>query len=231
MPVNRRSVLTAALLAVTSRWLPLPKWIEPALAEGPAAEKKWRYGSSLYGELKYPAGFKQFDYVNAKAPKGGVARQIALGTFDNFNPVIAGVKGSLAAGIDLLHETLAVASLDEVSSEYGLLAEAMTYPEDYSSVSYRLRQEAKWQDGTPVTPDDVIFSFEAWKKNSPQQASYYRHVTKVEKTGDREITFTFDGPGNHELPQIIGQLSVLCKAWWTGNDKNGKPRDVTATTL
>ncbi|HEX4408874.1 MAG TPA: extracellular solute-binding protein [Xanthobacteraceae bacterium] len=230
MPVNRRSVLTSALLAVTARFLPLPYWIEPALAEG-AAEKKWRHGSSLYGELKYPAGFKQFEYVNAKAPKGGVARQIALGTFDNFNSVIAGVKGSIAAGIDLIHETLAVPSLDEVSSEYGLLAEAMSYPDDYASVSYRLRSEAKWQDGTPVTPDDVIFSFDAWKKNSPQQSAYYRHVSKVEKTGEREVTFTFDGPGNHELPQIIGQLTVLCKAWWTGTDKNGKQRDVTATTL
>ncbi len=229
--MNRRSVLTSALLAVAARALPLPHWIAPALAEGPATEKKWRHGSSLYGELKYPAGFKQFEYVNAKAPKGGVARQIALGTFDNFNAVIAGVKGSLAAGVDLLHETLAVQSLDEVSSEYGLLAEAMTYPDDYAWVSYRLRPEAKWQDGTPVTPDDVVFSFEAWKKNSPQQASYYRHVTRVEKTGTREITFTFDGPGNHELPQIIGQLTVLCKAWWTGTDKNGKQRDVTATTL
>ncbi len=122
-------------------------------------------------------------------------------------------------------------SLDEVSSEYGLLAEAMSYPDDYASVSYRLRSEAKWQDGTPVTPDDVIFSFDAWKKNSPQQSAYYRHVTKVEKTGEREVTFTFDGPGNHELPQIIGQLTVLCKAWWTGTDKNGKQRDVTTTTL
>ena len=79
---------------------------------------------SLFGDLKYPAGFKQFDYVNANAPKGGAVRQIALGTFDNFNPVVAGVKGSLAAGIELIYETLAVASLDEVSSEYGLLAEA-----------------------------------------------------------------------------------------------------------
>src|SRR5215469_3082842 len=124
MPVNRRSVLTSALLAVTARWLPLPHWIEPALAQAPAAEKKWRHGSSLYGELKYPAGFKQFEYVNAKAPKAGLARQIALGTYDNFNTVIDGVKGALAFGIDLTHDTLLVAALDEVSSGYGLLAEA-----------------------------------------------------------------------------------------------------------
>ncbi len=197
----------------------------------PGQDKVWRHGTSLFGDLKYPAGFKQFDYVNAKAPKGGTVRQIALGTFDNFNPVIADVKGSLAAGIDLIYETLAVRSLDEVSSEYGLLAEAVSFPADFSSVTYRLRPEAKWHDGTPVTPDDVIFSFEAFKKNSPSKIAYYRHVTKVEKTGDREVTFTFDAPGNRELPQIIGQLTVLPKAWWQGTDKDGKQRDIGATTL
>jgi microcin C transport system substrate-binding protein len=225
--VTRRSLLTSALLAVAARGLPLPNWISSALAD----DKNWRHGLSLYGELKYPAGFRQFDYVNAAAPKGGVVRQIALGTFDNFNMVVAGVKGSLAAGVDQVYETLSVASLDEVSAEYGLLAEAMSYPADFSSASYRLRAEAKWQDGTPVTPDDVIFSYEAFKKYSPQQSAYYRHVTKVEKTGDREVTFTFDGPGNHELPQIVGQLTVLPKAWWEGTDKDGKKRDIGSTTL
>ena len=214
MPVNRRSLLTSALLALAARRLPLPAWIAPALAETPAQGKKWQHGISLYGELKYQSGFKQFDYVNAKAPKGGTARLVAIGTFDNFNSIVAGVKGSLAAGTDLFSETLAVGSLDEISSAYGLIAEAVSYPADFSSASYRLRAEAKWHDGTPITPDDVIFSFDASKKYSPQQASYFRHVTKVEKTGDREVTFTFNGPGNHELPQIIGQLSILCKAWW-----------------
>ncbi len=98
---------------------------------------------SVFGDLKYPAGFKQFDYVNANAPKAGTVRQIALGTFDNFNPVIADVKGSLAAGIDLVYETLAVRSLDEVSSDYGLLAEAVSYPADFSSATYRLRAGSK----------------------------------------------------------------------------------------
>jgi microcin C transport system substrate-binding protein len=231
MPVNRRSLLTSALLAVTARGLPLPAWITTALAETSTQEKKWRHGISLYGELKYPSGFKQFDYVNAKAPKTGTARLVAIGTFDNFNSIVAGVKGSLAAGTDLFSETLAVGSLDEISSAYGLIAEAVSYPADFSSASYRLRAEAKWHDGKPITPDDVIFSFDASKKYSPQQASYFRHVTKVEKTGDREVTFTFDGPGNHELPQIIGQLSILSKAWWEGTDSNGKQRDIGATTL
>jgi microcin C transport system substrate-binding protein len=158
-------------------------------------------------------------------------RRGVVGTFDNFNPVIAMVKGNIAAGTELFIETLTTPAYDEISTEYGLLAEAVSSPDDHSSVSYRLRANARWHDGKPVTPDDVIFSFDAFKQNSPYHGAYYRHVTKVEKTSEREITFTFDGPGNRELPQIVGQLPVLQKHWWEGADANGKKRDVTQTTL
>jgi microcin C transport system substrate-binding protein len=226
--VNRRSLLKSALLALAAQRLPLPAWISRAQAQ----DRNWRHGLSLFGDLKYQPGFAHFDYVNAAAPKAGAARQIAIGTFDNFNAVVSGVKGTLAADLDvIIYDTLLAPSLDEVSSEYGLLAEAVSYPDDFSSASYRLRAEAKWHDGTPVTPDDVIFSFEAFKKYSPQAAAYYRHVAKVEKTADREITFTFDGPGNRELPQIVGQLTILPKAWWEGTDANGKKRDIGETML
>ena len=227
--MNRRSVLKSALLAIAARRLPLPNWIGAAHAE--TSDKNWRHGLSLYGDLKYPPGFKQFEYVNGHAPKGGTARQIAIGTFDNFNTAVAGVKGSLAAGIDLVYETLSVSALDEVSSEYCLVAEAVSFPPDFSSVSYRLRPHARWHDGKPITPDDVIFSFESLKKYSPQLSAYYRHVAKAEKTGEREVTFVFDAPGNRELPQIIGQLTVLPKHWWEGTDKNGKQRNIGETTL
>ena len=89
-------------------------------------------------------------------------------TFDNLNQVVAGVKGTLAAGVDLLYDSLMAPALDEVSAEYGLLAESVSYPDDFSSVIYRLRANAKWHDGKPVTPEDVIFSFEAFKKHHPQ---------------------------------------------------------------
>jgi microcin C transport system substrate-binding protein len=191
----------------------------------------WRHGVSPYGDLKYAAGFKNFDFVNVNAPKGGLARQIAIGTFDNFNMVVAGVKGSLVQGINLIYNTLLVQALDEVSSYYGLLAEGISYPDDYSSVTYRLRAEAKWDDGKPVTPDDVIFSFEAFKKYSPQSASDFQHVVKAEKTGDRDVTFTFDGPGNRALSQVVGQLAILPKVWWQSSGKDDKPRDISATTL
>jgi microcin C transport system substrate-binding protein len=230
--VNRRSLLTSALVAST---LPIMQrdgllgWTSPAAAQG--VSPAWRHGISNFGDLKYPPGFANFDYVNTSAPKGGTARQITLGTFDNFNIMMAEAKGTLASGAALIYDTLLVPALDEVSSEYGLIAEAVRYSDDYSSATYRLRAEARWHDGTPVTPEDVIFSFNAWKKYSPLAAAAYRRVVTVKKTNDRDITFTFDGRGNRQLPVIIGQLSILPRHWWEGNDKDGKKRDIGETTL
>jgi microcin C transport system substrate-binding protein len=225
--MNRRSLLGSTVLAVAS--LPFT-WLR-SIGAAFEDDKSWRHGVSSFGDLKYPAGFRHFEYVNADAPRGGAARQAASGTFDNFNSVVAGVKGSLAAGIDLVYQTLLVSSLDEISSGYGLLAEAVSFPIDFSSATYRLREQAKWLDGTFVTPDDVIFSFEAFKKYSPQLSAYYRHVTEAKKTGDREVTFTADAPGNRELPRIIGELTILPKKWWEGSDKDGKKRNIGETTL
>jgi microcin C transport system substrate-binding protein len=234
--VNRRALLTSALVAFAARGLRLPAWTSRAAAQESATNAAstnpaWRHGLSLFGDLKYPSGFTQFDYVNANAPKGGAVRLIAVGTFDNFNRVVNGVKGTIAADIDIIYDTLSVPALDEVSSEYGLLAESVRHPDDFSWAAYRLRAEAKFHDGEPVKPEDVIFSFNAFRQYSPQLAAYYRHVAKVEKTGEREVTFTFDSAGNRELPQIVGQLAVLPKHWWEGTDKNGQKRDVGSTTL
>jgi microcin C transport system substrate-binding protein len=205
-----------------------------AVAGGPAAAQQtdgWRIGVSLMGEPKYKDGFRHFDYVNPNAPKGGVARLAAQGGFDNFNLTVAGVKGQLQGGVALVYEQLTEQSNDEVSTAYGLLAEAMKYPDDFSSVTYRLRAGARWHDGKPVTPEDVVFSFDAFKANSPMYAFYYQHVTKAEKTGERDVTFTFDQPGNRELPQIVGQLTVLPKHWWEGTTADGKKRNIAQTTL
>ena len=143
----------------------------------PAGQPPWRHGLSLLGEPKYPADFRQFAYVRADAPKGGLVRFGTQGTFDNFNPFVAGVKGEIENGAaNLPYDTLMVEAQDEVGTEYGLLAEAVRYPDDRSSVTYRLRREARFNDGTPVTPADVIFSFETLKANSPQYAFYYKNV-------------------------------------------------------
>ncbi|HUG61833.1 MAG TPA: extracellular solute-binding protein [Methylomirabilota bacterium] len=203
-----------------------------AVAEDAAADgKTWRHATALAGEPKYPADFEHFDYVNPNAPKGGVARLSTTGTYDSLNPVLA--RGVPAAGLGLAFETLMVSSLDEldISAEYGLLAEAMWTPEDISSVTYRLNPNARWHDGQPVTPADVVWSFEKTKELDPTQRFYYQHVVTAEETGEREVTFTFDEAGNRELPHIVGQLTVLPKHWWVGTGPDGQPRDIGSSTL
>lgn len=134
----------------------------PSQAE--AAAPAWRHSLSLLGTPKYPDDFKRFDYVNPEAPRGGLVRFGRDGTYDSFNFIIP--RGTAAAGITLLYDTLMVPALDEVATEYGLLAEAVKYPADYSSVTYRLRAEAKWHDGKPVTPEDVVWTFEQLDRKS-----------------------------------------------------------------
>jgi microcin C transport system substrate-binding protein len=232
LTITRRHLLQGAAVAAMAPALGITVSV-PAFetAHAQASEPAWRHALSLFGDIKYPADFKRFDYVNPDAPKGGIARLISVGTFDNFNIAVAGIKGSLAPAATQIYETLMSKSLDEVVTEYGLLAEAASHPEDFSWVVYRLRKEARWHDGKPVTPDDVIFSIESLKKLSPMYGSYYRHVVKTEKVGERDIKFTFDGPGNRELPTIVGELPVLPKHWWEGTDSEGRKRDISATTL
>jgi microcin C transport system substrate-binding protein len=229
LPLTRRSLVRTGLLAAASPLLSRMPFLAPARAQG--SQREWRHGLSLFGELKYPAGFKHFDYVNPKAPKGGAVRMIAFGTYDNFNEVVAGLKGSIAMGAGTLSDTLLVSALDEVSTEYGLIAESVSHPPDFASASFRLRAGARFHDGKPITVEDVIFSMEAFRKHNPSMAAYYRHVAKVEQSGEREVTFVFDAPGNREMPVILGQLNVLPKHWWEGTDAAGKKRDVGATTL
>jgi microcin C transport system substrate-binding protein len=230
---TRRHLLQGCVLAAAT-----PKLLSaaglapcPSAAAQSSAALNWRHALSLFGDIKYPADFKRFDYVNAAAPKGGVARLISIGTFDNFNIAVAGVKGNIAPAATMIYETLMERAQDEVATEYGLLAESVAHPDDFAWAVYRLRKQARWHDGQPVTPQDVIFSIETLKKQSPSYASYYRHVVKAEEAGKYDIKFTFDGPGNRELPTIVGELPVLPKHWWEGTDAQGQKRDISATTL
>ena len=234
MAITRRHLLQSGAFAAVAPALGAATVLpvaSPAVAQTASGEPAWRHALSLFGDIKYPPGFKRFDYVNPDAPKGGVARTISIGTFDNFNIAVAGVKGSIAPAAGMIYETLMARSLDEVGTEYGSLAESAAHPDDFGWVIYRLRKEARWHDGKPVTPEDVIFSIEVLKKYSPMYGSYYRHVVKTEKTGERDIKFTFDAPGNRELPTIVGELIVLPKHYWEGTDSQGRKRDVSTTTL
>lgn len=181
------------------------------------------HGLAMHGTLKYPQDFTHFDYVSPDAPKGGTLRLAEIGGWDSFNPFI--VKGEVPGGADLPFETLMVESADEPFSEYGLLAESVEVAPDRSWVSFTLRPQARWQDGKPVTADDVVFSFNTLKsKGHPRYRFYYAAVDKVEKLGERRVRFSFKPGDNRELPLILGQLPVLPAHWWKG-------RDFTATTL
>jgi microcin C transport system substrate-binding protein len=228
--LTRRSILRTGTLAAVAPLLGSPPWLATS-ARAQGAAPQWRHGLSLFGDLKYPAGFARFDYVNPQAPKGGVVRLSALGTFDNFNQVVAGLKGLFAAAAGTICDTLMVPALDESSSHYGLIAEAVSFPANFASASFRLRAGARHHDGSPITVEDVIYSLEAYKKHSPFIGAFYRDVVKVEQSGEREITFTLGSPDNHEMPTILGTLRVLPKHWWEGTDASGKKRDIGATTL
>lgn len=203
--------LTAAALALAASVLAASAWAAP------------RHGIAMHGEPKYPAGFTHFDYADPDAPKGGTLRRAAQGTFDNLNPFI--VKGVPAAGSTLPFETLMTGAADEPFSEYGLLAETVDTPPDRSWVTFTLYKEARWHDGTPITPEDVIFSLDILRaKGDPHYRFYYAGVDKAEKVGPRSVRFSFKPGDNRELPLILGQLPILPRHYWQG-------RDFEATTL
>jgi microcin C transport system substrate-binding protein len=203
------AVPTAALAAVFALALATPA--------ASAAEVRVSHGLSLFGDLKYGPDFAHFDYANPDAPKGGSVKLHSIGTYDSLNLFI--LKGSPAVALGFLYDTLMDGSLDEASTEYGLVAESAEVPDDISWVAFNLRPEARWHDGSPITADDVIFTFETLtQKGHPFYRAYYANVEKAEKLSPHKVKFTFSGPLNRELPTIIGQLVVLPKAYWEGRD-------------
>src|SRR5947209_17878288 len=166
------------------------------------------YGVSLFGELKYGPDFKNFDYVNPNAPAGGTMKFSAIGTYDTLNPFV--VKGVPAAGIGQIFDTLMVPSEDEAGSEYGVVAQSVELAPDKLSVLYTLRKEARFHDGSAMTPADVVWTFDTLRtKGAPMYRSYYGDVTKVETEGERGVRFHFKNADNRELPQILGEVPVL----------------------
>ncbi|MEC7791407.1 MAG: extracellular solute-binding protein [Pseudomonadota bacterium] len=170
---------------------------------------------------KYTTTFPYFDYVNPTAPKGGTLRLAVDGTFDSFNSFIP--KGNAASTGSV--ETLLVNSADEPFTAYGLVAKTMEWPADRSWVIFNLRPEARWHDGTPVTADDVVWSFETLvEKGMPFYRYYYSAIDSAEALNTHRVRFNFKESGNQELPLITGQLPVLPKHYWAS-------RDFSATTL
>lgn len=179
---------------------------------------------TLYDEPpKYPANFKHFDYVNPNAPKGGTLRLAGFGGFDSLNPFLA--KGSAADQLELLYDTLTVPSADEPNTAYGLIAETIEKASDSSWVRFRLRKQAKFNDGVPITAKDVAFTFNLLKtQGHPFYRQYYADVDKVIVENNHQVLFTFKVKNNRELPMIIGQMQILPEHYW-------KNRDFKADTL
>jgi microcin C transport system substrate-binding protein len=179
-----------------------------------ANSEEYEHGIAMHGNLKYSKNFKNFEYANPNAPKKGKIKLASIGTFDNLNPYI--LKGVAAWQMSYLFETLMKSSSDEAFSQYGLLAESIKVPKDRSWVSFKIREEAEFSDKTPVTSDDVVFSFKIiTTKGHPFYKNYYNQVDKVIKINRKEVKFLFKGERNRELPLIIGyQLPIFSKNYW-----------------
>lgn len=184
-----------------------------------AGEGRRAKNVALYGEPKYAAEFLHFDYVNPNAPKAGRVVMPNYGGFDNFNPFIfKGIAPGDVAALTL--DTLGIVPADDSATVYPLIAKEFELPKDKSFVGFILDEKAKFSDGSPVTADDVIFSYESIiNHGAPIYKVYYSDVEKVEKINARHLRFHFKkGTQNKELPLILAQLSVFSKKDWEGKD-------------
>ncbi|HEY0421040.1 MAG TPA: extracellular solute-binding protein, partial [Acetobacteraceae bacterium] len=175
------------------------------------------HAAALLGEPQLPPGFTHFPYVNPDAPKGGEVVLGAVGTFDSFNPHV--VRGTPAGDVIRVYDTLLRENADEVEAAYCHLCETVEIPADRMGVAFELRPEARFHDGTPVTAEDVAWTFNTLReKGRPNYRQYYADVESVTVEGPRRVSFRFRNNANRELPLILGQLVVLPKHWWAGRD-------------
>jgi microcin C transport system substrate-binding protein len=210
------------------RWLAIAGWrpiLIAALAltyagvtAADAAERK--HGLSAFGDLKYPADFNNFDYVNPDAPKGGRLATMpssSINTFNEFNEFI--LRGDPAEGLGLLFDSLMVRAQDEPDAVYGLIAESAELADDRKSVTFYLRPEARFRDGTPVTAEDVVFTLETLKaKGHPRYQLALRDVASARAVDPHTVSYQFTGENLRDLPQLAATLPVLSKAYYTAND-------------
>ena len=199
-----------------------------ALGFAPAAHAV--YAIAQFGEPKYPAGFKHFDYVNPDAPKGGtlvLANPSRLTSFDKFNPFT--MRGNAAPGIEMLFESLTTGSSDEVAAAYGLLADDIRIAPDRLSVTFHLNPRAHFSNGDPVTAEDVKYSFDTLKspKAAPQFSVFYADIVRAIVVDPATIRFEFRQP-NRELPLIAGGIPIFSHKWGLGADGKRVPFDQLA---
>jgi microcin C transport system substrate-binding protein len=188
-----------------------------ALLAPTAAAGERKHGLSAFGDLTYPADFKHFAYANPDAPKGGTFSLVGWGgvtTFNSLNNYI--LKGDAAQGLELLFDSLMTPATDEPDAVYGLVAESAEVADDGKSVTFNLRPEAKFADGTPITADDVAFSFETLKeKGHPIYRQMLQDVVKVEALDPATVRYTFQGELVRDLPLTVAQLPIFSKAYYS----------------
>ncbi len=218
----RRAIRSVARRTGTT--LAAPAWsLAMVLAAGMALAQETivSHGISAFGELKYPADFAHFDYVNPDAPKGGEMVFRGTGasqTYDSLNPFI--LKGEPAQGLGLLYDSLLVGSADEPDATYGLVAESLEYPPDRSWVIFTLRENARFSDGEPITAADVVFSLNILKeKGHPYYDIVYRDIVSAEALDDRHVRFGFAPEANkRDLISVAGGISILPEHYYEGRD-------------
>jgi microcin C transport system substrate-binding protein len=184
-----------------------------AILEASFAASKISHGISIFGDLKYDPDFEHFEYVNPNAPKGGRLRLAGRDSFDNLNPFI--FKGVSAQGVGLLFDTLMTRATDEPDALYGLIAESIELDDDRQWVAFNLRKEARWHDGSPVTAEDVVFTFNTLvKKGHPVYRLLFAKVAKVKAEGHHRVQFTFKPGVKRGLPVKLAAMPVVSKAYY-----------------
>ncbi|MEM8956900.1 MAG: extracellular solute-binding protein [Pseudomonadota bacterium] len=179
------------------------------------------HGISTFGDLKYPADFAHLDYVNPDAPKGGEMSIWAFGSFDSMNPYTT--KGRAAAASSIFFESMLTGTADEIGASYCLLCESIAYPEDRSEAIFTLHPDISFSDGTPLTAQDVVFSFNILlEKGLPSfRAQLSQKVASVEALDDRRVHFVFkDDIPTRDLISDVGGLPVFSKADYEANDRD-----------
>nr|WP_300308663.1 extracellular solute-binding protein [Halomonas sp.] len=205
------------MLGLMSSWPALLQAAEPA--EVPTV-----HALALYGDPALPADYDHLPYVNPEAPKGGSMISAAQGSFDSTNPFI--VRGTPAAGSMQIYDTLLESSADEPFTMYGLLAEGIRLDPQRRWVEFDLRPEARFNDGEPVTAEDVVFSFETLvTKGAPFYRAYYHDVTKAVAVDEDTVHFDLGDTKSRELPLILGQMQILPKHFWEGRNFEAVTRD------
>lgn len=176
-----------------------------------------KHGLAMFEDIKYPPNFSHLDYVNPNAPKRGSIKLATIGTFDSLNPYI--LKGIPASGLSYVFETLMESSLDETFTQYGLIAESVEVADDHSWIRFHLRPEAKWHNNTPITAEDVVFSFNTlMEKGHPLYQTYYKEVTNVKALDHNSVQFYFSEHASKELTMLVGQLPIISKTYYSTHD-------------